>query len=93
MRNVYAVGEIVTANNAFTGMVIEILIRKNSVLYRLQQTTEDNCISKYFEDYEITSKSRKMTLIRECLQSNHTDSNMDVSKDVADKENSDDEKI
>ena len=90
MRNVYAVGEIVTANNAFTGMIIEIVIRKNSVLYRLQQTTENNCISKYFEDYEITSKAKKMTLIRECLRSNLTDRNMDVSKDIVSKGNNDD---
>ena len=93
MRSVYAIGEIVTANNAFTGMIIEIIIRKNSVVYRLQQTSENDCISKYFEDYEITSKSKKMTLIRECLRSNLTDHNMDVSKGIVSKGNNDDEKI
>ena len=81
MRSVYAVGEIVTANNAFTGMIIEIIIRKNSVVYRLQQTSENDCISKYFEDYEITSKSKKMTLIRECLRSNLTDRNKENNDD------------
>jgi len=93
MRNVYAIGEIVTANHVYTGMITEIIIRKNSIVYRLQQTTEDDCTNRLFEDYEITSKSKKMTLIRECLQSNHTDSNIDKIEDIVDKENNDDEKI
>lgn len=67
VRNVYAVGEVVTINGEFTGMIIEISIKRKSVLYRVQKTDETGYTTIWAEDWEITSKPKKITVIRECL--------------------------
>jgi len=67
MRHVIAIGEIVTVNNSFVGMIIEISLKKNSVTYRVQQTTDSTFNTIWAEDWEITSGTKKLTLIRECL--------------------------
>jgi len=67
MRSIIAIGETVTVNNTFVGMVIEASLKKNSVTYRVQQTTDDTLNTIWAEDWEITSGTKKLTLIRECL--------------------------
>jgi len=71
MRSIIAIGETVTVNNNFVGMVIEASLKKNSVTYRVQQTTEDGFKTIWAEDWEITSKTKKITIVRECLLSDN----------------------
>ena len=39
--NIIPVGEKVTVNDNFEGMIISISLRKNSIVYEVQQTNED----------------------------------------------------
>ena len=59
--NIIPVGEKVIVNDNFEGMIISISLRKNSIVYEVQQTNEDGIITLWANDWEITS-SHKMDL-------------------------------
>ena len=42
-------------------MIVSISLRKNSIVYEVQQTNEDGCITLWANDWEITS-THKMDL-------------------------------
>jgi len=67
MRKIISIGEKVTVNNVFDGMVIEASLKKNSVTYRVQQTNDDGFNTIWAEDWEITSKHHEVSVVRECL--------------------------
>ena len=53
--SIIPVGEKVIVNDNFEGMIISITLRKNSIIYEVQQTNEDGCITIWANDWEITS--------------------------------------
>ena len=53
--NIIPVGEKVIVNDNFEGMIIGISLRKNSIVYEVQQTNENGCITIWSNDWEITS--------------------------------------
>ena len=53
--NIIPVGEKVIVNDNFEGMIISISLRKNSIVYEVQQTNEDGIITLWANDWEITS--------------------------------------
>ena len=59
--NIIPVGEKVTINNVFDGMVMSISLRKNAIIYEVQQTNEDGFKVIWANDWEITS-THKMDL-------------------------------
>lgn len=79
MKNIYSIGQEVVVNNNFTGMIIEASIKKHGVTYRVQKTTGDGYTTIWAEDWEITSKVKEMTLVRECL---YNESNLDIPPEV-----------
>lgn len=60
--NIIPVGEKVTVNDNFEGMIVSITLRKNSIIYEVQQTNEDGCITIWANDWEITS-THKLDLV------------------------------
>lgn len=59
--NIIPIGEKVTVNGIFEGMIISITLRKNSITYEVQQTNEGGMIAVWANDWEITS-THKMDL-------------------------------
>lgn len=59
--NIIPIGEKVTVNDNFEGMIISISLRKNSITYEVQQTNEGGMITVWANDWEITS-THKMDL-------------------------------
>ena len=59
--NIIPVGEKVIVNDNFEGMIISISLRKNSIVYEVQQTNENGYITIWANDWEITS-THKMDL-------------------------------
>lgn len=59
--NIIPVGEKVIVNDKFEGMIISISLRKNAIVYEVQQTNEDGAIIIWANDWEITS-THKMDL-------------------------------
>ena len=53
--NIIPVGEKVIVNDNFEGMIISISLRKNSIVYEVQQTNEDGIRVIWANDWEITS--------------------------------------
>ena len=59
--NIIPIGEKVIVNDIFDGMIVSISLRKNSIVYEVQQTNENGCITLWANDWEITS-THKMDL-------------------------------
>ena len=59
--NIIPVGEKVIVNDNFEGMIISISLRKNAIVYEVQQTNEDGFKVIWANDWEITS-THKMDL-------------------------------
>ena len=59
--NIIPVGEKVIVNDNFDGMIVSISLRKNSIVYEVQQTNENGYITIWSNDWEITS-THKMDL-------------------------------
>ena len=53
--NIIPVGEKVIVNDNFEGMIKSISLRKNSIVYEVQQTNEDGINTIWANDWEITS--------------------------------------
>lgn len=49
------IGAEVEVNNALNGIIVQINIKGNSVIYEVQQTLEDDIRSFFVYDWEITS--------------------------------------
>ena len=56
--NIIPIGEKVTVNDNFEGMIISISLRKNAIIYEVQQTNEDGVIVVWANDWEITSNHK-----------------------------------
>ena len=67
MLSIIPIGTKVEVNNAFKGIIISASIRKTAVVYEVQQTREDGITAIWANDWEITSKHKEMTIIKECL--------------------------
>ena len=60
--NIIPIGEKVIVNDIFDGMIVSISLRKNSIVYEVQQINENGCITTLWaNDWEITS-THKMDL-------------------------------
>ena len=56
--NIIPIGTKVTVNDSFSGMIVSISLRKNSIAYEVQQTNENGAIVMWASDWEITSTHR-----------------------------------
>ena len=70
MISIIPIGTKVIANDCFVGIVISASIRKTNVLYEVQKTTEDSSNVAWFNDWEITSKHKKQTIIDNLIREN-----------------------
>ncbi len=59
--NIIPVGEKVIVNDSFEGIIISISLRKNAIVYEVQQINEDGFKVIWANDWEITS-THKMDL-------------------------------
>ena len=67
--NIIPVGEKVTVNDNFEGMIIGISLRKNSIVYEVQQTNEDGFRVIWANDWEITSTHKLDLAISNLIKS------------------------
>lgn len=67
MIYIIPVGEKVVVNNEFHAMVIAVCIKKNTIEYQVQQTTDTSVSSYWVLDWEITSTHKKKSLIGELM--------------------------
>ena len=59
--NIIPISEKVIVNDIFEGIIVSISLRKNSIVYEVQLTNENGCITLWANDWEITS-THKMDL-------------------------------
>lgn len=71
MIKVIPIGTKVELNNKFNGMILSISIRKDTVVYEVQKTTEDNIFFIWANEWEITSKHKQKSIINQCLELNN----------------------
>ena len=60
--SIIPIGEKVIVNDIFDGMIVSISLRKNSIVYEVQQTNEDGVVVIWANDWEITS-THKLDLV------------------------------
>ena len=69
--NIIPIGTKVIANGEFKGIIISISIRKNSITYEVQKTTDTGITSYWFNDWEITSKHTKDLAIASLIKAEY----------------------
>ena len=67
--NIIPVGEKVIVNDNFEGMIISISLRKNSIVYEVQQINEDGFKVIWANDWEITSTHKLDLAISNLIKS------------------------
>lgn len=73
--NIIPIGTKVIANSKFKGIIISISIRKNSITYEVQKTTDTGIITYWFNDWEITSKHTKDLAIASLIKAEYEEEN------------------
>ena len=60
MLLVIPVGEMVTVENELEARVVQISIKKNTIMYEVEKVSEDGISSWWTYDWQITSKHKKI---------------------------------
>ena len=60
MLLVIPVGEMVTIENKLEARIIQISIKKNTLMYEVEKVTEDGINSWWAYDWQVTSKHKKI---------------------------------